>query len=119
MTLPRQEHPCDKCKTYDPVNGTTRALCAIKGHCPGLENEAHKRYKIYKKKLANYFSNAIGHTRTSVGRMRGRVVDTVIKDVFYTGRYLFTYDNKMYFLTLNGEKIENFTFENITYLEAV
>ena len=114
--LPRQEHICDKCKSYNP-EGDTNYLCAVKGHCPGLEIGPIARKALYDMKFIRDIGRLLGNKRNFPGELIGNLVDTVLNDELLTGRYFFNEDSSIYFIDTKFKKHTDIFFSDITYLK--
>jgi len=90
------EHRCDKCKTYNP-EGDHNTMCATRRFCPGMAEtleERQRRYeRIYRKEIEYLLGSHFGS-----GKLRGRLVETVINNIEYIGIYAYNYHDKQLYL---------------------
>jgi len=118
VELPKQLIECDSCKIFTNNEGDGDYWCYHKDSCPGKEEDLQLRDKAYNKRRLSKIISYIGPTEMYPGKLRGRLVATVLNGQWLIGRYLFE-NETLYFLETNrgGNKHENIRFDDITYIE--
>lgn len=109
----RMKHTCDQCLTYNK-DGEYNCFCVVPGHCPGIEKNPEKRKYLYDRKYRNEIERLIGTSYARPGNLRGKVVDTVIKGIEYTGRFIYKHNNDLLFTT--GSAMIHVDINDVTYI---